>query len=70
LLSRRRRKRVGHIRPLSDLGGRALRTPMAASPKSRTRHSKLSNDTYAGRAARGGLRSFYIFDFAINGVVI
>jgi len=28
------------------------------------------NDTYAERAARGGLRNFYIFDFAINGVVI
>jgi phosphonoacetate hydrolase len=26
------------------------------------------NDTYAARAARGGLRSFHIFDFAINGV--
>jgi phosphonoacetate hydrolase len=27
------------------------------------------NDTYAARAARGGLRSFHIFDFAINGVL-
>jgi len=28
------------------------------------------NDTYAERAARGGLRNLYIFDFAINRVVI
>jgi phosphonoacetate hydrolase len=28
------------------------------------------NDTYAARAARGGLRNFHIFAFAINGVVI
>jgi phosphonoacetate hydrolase len=27
------------------------------------------NDAYAARAARGGLRNFHIFDFAINGVV-
>jgi phosphonoacetate hydrolase len=26
------------------------------------------NEAYAARAARGGLRSFHIFDFAINGV--
>ena len=26
------------------------------------------NETYAERAARGGLRNFHIFDFAINGV--
>ena len=27
------------------------------------------NETYAARAARGGLKNFHIFDFAINGVV-
>ena len=26
------------------------------------------NEAYAQRAARGGLRNFHIFDFAINGV--
>ena len=28
------------------------------------------NETYAARAARGGLRSFQIFDYAINGTAM
>jgi phosphonoacetate hydrolase len=56
---------------LSALGGRALRTHgnIAESLGGFISNYWL-NDTYAERAARGGLRNFYIFDFAINGVVI
>jgi phosphonoacetate hydrolase len=55
---------------LSALGGRALRT-LGGIAESHARFipSYRLNDTYAEQAARGGLR-FYIFDFAINGVVI
>jgi phosphonoacetate hydrolase len=56
---------------LSALGGRALRTHGGiAESHARFIPSYRLNDTYAERAARGGLRNFYIFDFAINGVVI
>ncbi len=56
---------------LSALGGRALRTHggIAESLAGFIPNYWL-NDTYAERAARGDLRNFYIFDFAINGVVI
>ena len=56
---------------LSALGGRALRTHGGiAESHARFIPNYRLNDTYAERAARGGLRNFYIFDFAINGVVI
>jgi phosphonoacetate hydrolase len=56
---------------LSALGGRALRTHggIAESHVPFILNYSL-NDTYAERAARGGLRNFHIFDFAINRVVI
>jgi phosphonoacetate hydrolase len=55
---------------LSVLDGHALRTHggMAESRVPFILNHPL-NDTYAARAARGGLRNFNIFDFAINGVV-
>jgi hypothetical protein len=41
---------------------------MAASPKAVSPSLNYPlNETYAQRAARGGLRNFHIFDFAING---
>ncbi len=56
---------------LSALGGRALRTHggIAESHVPFILNYSL-NDTYAERAARGGLRNFHIFDFAVNRVVI
>src|SRR5260370_41916929 len=56
---------------LSALGGHSLRTHggIAESHVPFILNYSL-NDTYAERAARGGLRTFHIFDFAINGVVI
>ena len=53
---------------LSALGGHALRTHGGIAES----HARFIPNyrTYAERAARGGLRNFYIFDFAINGVVI
>jgi phosphonoacetate hydrolase len=52
------------------LDGHALRTHggMAESRVPFILNHPL-NHTYAARAARGGLRNFHIFDFAINGVV-
>jgi phosphonoacetate hydrolase len=56
---------------LSALGGCALCTHGGiAEGHARFIPNYQLNDTYAERAARGGLRNFYIFDFAINGVVI
>jgi phosphonoacetate hydrolase len=55
---------------LSALGGRALRTHGGIAESLRFIPNYRLNDTFAERAARGGLRNFYIFDFAINGVVI
>jgi phosphonoacetate hydrolase len=54
---------------LSALEGHALRTHggIAESHVPFILNYPL-NDAYAARAARGGLRSFHIFDFAINGV--
>lgn len=54
---------------LSGLEGHALRTHggIAESRVPFILNCPL-NETYAARAARGGLRSFHIFDFAINGV--
>ena len=53
------------------LGSRALRTDGGiAESHARFIPSYRLNDTYAERATRGGLRNFYIFDFAVNGVVI
>jgi phosphonoacetate hydrolase len=56
---------------LSALGGHALRTHggIAESRVPFILNYPL-NETYAERAASGGLKSFHIFDFAINGVVI
>jgi phosphonoacetate hydrolase len=55
---------------LSALGGHALRTHggIAESHVPFVLNYPL-NETYARRAARGRLRNFHIFDFAINGVV-
>jgi phosphonoacetate hydrolase len=55
---------------LSALGGHALRTHggIAESRVPFILNYPL-NETYAERAASGGLKSFHIFDFAINGVV-
>ena len=55
---------------LSALDGHALRTHggIAESCVPFILNYPL-NETYAQRAARGGLRNFHIFDFAINGVV-
>jgi len=55
---------------LAALGGHPLRTHggIAESRVPFILNYPL-NETYAERAARGGLRSFHIFDFAINGVV-
>ena len=54
---------------LSALGGRALRTHGGIEESlARFIPDCWLNDTE--RAARGGLQNFYIFDFAINGVVI
>ena len=55
---------------LSALDGHALRTHggIAESRVPFILNYPL-NDAYAARAARGGLRNFHIFDFAINGVV-
>jgi phosphonoacetate hydrolase len=55
---------------LSALGGHALRTHggIAESRVPFILNYPL-NEAYAKRAVRGGLRSFHIFDFAINGVV-
>jgi phosphonoacetate hydrolase len=54
---------------LSALGGHALRTHggIAESQVPFILNYPL-NETYAERAARGGLRNFHIFDFAINGI--
>jgi phosphonoacetate hydrolase len=54
---------------LSALHGHALRTHggIAESRVPFILNYPL-NDAYAARAARGGLRTFHIFDFAINGV--
>jgi phosphonoacetate hydrolase len=54
---------------LSGLEGHALRTHggLAESHVPFILNYPL-NDAYAARVARGGLRSFHIFDFAINGV--
>jgi phosphonoacetate hydrolase len=56
---------------LSALGGHALRTHggIAESHVPFILNRPL-NEAYAQRAARGGLRNFHIFDFAINGVKI
>jgi phosphonoacetate hydrolase len=55
---------------LSALGGHPLRTHggIAESRVPFILNYPL-NEAYAERAARGGLRSFHIFDFAINGIV-
>jgi phosphonoacetate hydrolase len=55
---------------LSALDGHALRTHggIAESLVPFILNYPL-NETYAARAARGGLKNFHIFDFAINGVV-
>jgi phosphonoacetate hydrolase len=55
---------------LSALGDHALRTHggIAESSVPFILNYPL-NETYMERAARGGLRNFHIFDFAINGVV-
>jgi phosphonoacetate hydrolase len=55
---------------LSALDGHALRTHggIAESRVPFILNYPL-NETYAARAARGGLKNFHIFDFAINGVV-
>jgi phosphonoacetate hydrolase len=55
---------------LSALGDHALRTHggIAESRVPFILNYPL-NETYMERAARGGLRNFHIFDFAINGVV-
>jgi phosphonoacetate hydrolase len=55
---------------LSALAGHGLRTHggIAESRVPFILNHPL-NETYARRAARGGLRNFHIFDFAINGVV-
>jgi phosphonoacetate hydrolase len=54
---------------LPALGGRALRTHGGiAESHARFIPNYRLNDTYA--ELRAGLRNFYIFDFAINGVVI
>jgi phosphonoacetate hydrolase len=54
---------------LSALEGHALRTHggIAESRVPFILNYPL-NETYAQRAAHGGLRNFHIFDFAINGV--
>jgi phosphonoacetate hydrolase len=56
---------------LSALGGHALRTHggIAESRVPFILNYPL-NAAYSERAARGGLRNFHIFDFAINGVVV
>jgi phosphonoacetate hydrolase len=58
---------AGH--DLAALGGHPLRTHggIAESQVPFILNHPL-NETYAARAARGGLRSFHIFDYAINGV--
>jgi phosphonoacetate hydrolase len=56
---------------LSALGGHTLRTHGGIA-ESRVPFilNRPLNAAYAERAARGGLRNFHIFDFAINGVVV
>jgi phosphonoacetate hydrolase len=56
---------------LAALGGHALRTHggVAESRVPFILNYPL-NAAYAERAARGGLRNFHIFDFAINGVMV
>jgi phosphonoacetate hydrolase len=56
---------------LSALAGHRLRTHggLAESHVPFILNRPL-NATYADRAARGGLRNFHIFDFAINGVIV